>query len=69
MKKHLIQWFSIALLLTLIMFSYTFRARGTSAVPCHPVSEVCEPEIESPPCQPNLCPDADTRETPRVPKR
>lgn len=68
MKKHFIQGFSIVLLLTLILFNDAIRAKGTSQVPCRPVPEVCTPEIQSPPCQPSLCPDAATPETPRVPK-
>lgn len=69
MKTDLTRWFSIVLLLILVMLNYTIRARGTSKVPCRPVPEVCAPEIQPLPCQPSLCPDADTSEIPRSSNR
>ena len=69
MKKHFTRGFSIALLLTLIMFSRPFSAKDTAAVPCRPMPEVCRPETEIPPCQPRRCPGADTRAPFRAPNR
>ena len=69
MKKHFTQGFSIALLLTLIIFSDPLGPKGISAVPCRPMPEVCPPETEFPPCQPSVCLGADTPQTPRVANR
>ena len=69
MKKHFMRGVSIALLLTLIMFSDPLGSKGTSTVPCRPMPEVCRPETEIPPCQPRCCPGTDTRQTPRAPNR
>ena len=69
MKKHFTQGVSIALLLTLIMFSDPWGTKGTSTVPCRPMPEVCPPETECPPCQPSRCPGVNTPQPPRSANR
>ena len=60
MRKHIRRWFPIALLGLMATLGYTVRAKNATQPPCRPSPEICQPS-QQPPCQPMLCPGADTR--------
>ena len=58
--KQNLRWIPIALLLLIATLTYTLRAPQT---PCRVSPQLCQPDRHPPPCQPLICPDANTRET------
>lgn len=60
MRKHIRQWCPIVLLLLMATLGYAVRAKNATQTPCRQSPEICQPS-QQPPCQPFICPDADTR--------
>ena len=61
MRKHIQSWLPIVILLLMATIGYALRAKDALQALCRPPPKVCSPDI-SLPCQPIICPDADTRE-------
>ena len=63
MPKQNLRWMLIAILFIVVTFAVTRHATQTPNQACRPFPKFCQPETHPPPCQPLICPDADTRET------
>ena len=61
MRKHIRRWLPIVLLGLMATLGYAVRAKNATQLPCRPSPDICQPKPISPPCQPFICPDADTR--------
>ena len=59
MKTHLLRWVPIALFFVVATLNVALHLTRAAYESCHPIPEICHPEIQPPPCQPITYPDAE----------